>query len=88
MCRFSGFCSAGKIIPFEYRFTCICTKITEILGITFEIRIKDFSPRKLKSEKPAFVALLAALNKIRAASLLDLIRITSSVRVTVTEIAF
>ena len=48
----------------------------------------NFKPTALTKPKPVRVALFAAFFKTRAASLAEVIRITSSVSATVTEIAF
>ena len=57
-------------------------------GITLEIIAISFKPTALIKPKPVTVALFADFFKTRAASFAEVIRITSSVSATVTEIAF
>ena len=65
----------------------MCTANKTGLGSTLEIVAISFSPKVLNNPKPAIEASFAALRKIRTESLAEVIRITSSVNETVTEIA-
>ena len=58
------------------------------LGTTFPISEIPFRPIALMNPKPEIDASFAATESNRAACFADLIRITSSVKVTVTAIAF
>ena len=88
ICFASFLFSAGRIIPFESNFTCVCTANRTGLGRILEIEEISFNPKVFITPKPATDASFDAFLKIRTASLGDEMRITSSVRETVTGIAF
>ena len=87
ICLANLFFSAGMIIPLDKRLTWVSTANKTGFGNTFPTKPIVFRPIALIKPKPEIDALAAAPESNFAACLADLMRITSSVNVTVTAIA-
>ena len=75
-------------MPFEINFTWVSTAKSASFGATFPISEMLFKPMAFINPKPEIEASFAAPESNLAACFADLTRITSSVKVTVTAIAF